>query len=39
VLLAIEERLPGSGRNGMFPQLGAPLGFLFSSGIFLLLSS
>ncbi len=23
---------------GMFPQLGAPIGFLFSGGIFLLLS-
>ena len=29
------ESAPG---HGMFPQLGAPLGFLFSNGIFLLLS-
>jgi metabolite-proton symporter len=40
VLLAIENAPPGKRAwYGMFPQLGAPLGFLFSGGIFLLLST
>jgi metabolite-proton symporter len=40
VLLAIENAPPGKRAwYGMFPQLGAPLGFLFSGGIFLVLSS
>jgi metabolite-proton symporter len=40
VLLAIENAPPGKRAwYGMFPQLGAPLGFLFSGGIFLILSS
>ncbi len=39
VLLAIENAPPGKRAwYGMFPQLGAPVGFLFSGGIFLLLS-
>ncbi len=39
VLLAIENAPPGKRAwYGMFPQLGAPLGFLASGGIFLLLS-
>jgi metabolite-proton symporter len=39
VLLAIENAPPGKrARYGMFPQFGAPLGFLFSAGVFLLLS-
>ena len=39
VLLATENAPPGKRAwYGMFPQLGAPLGFLFSGGIFLLLS-
>ena len=39
VLLAVENAPPGKrALYGMFPQLGAPLGFLFSGGIFLLLS-
>ena len=39
VLLAIENAPPGKrARYGIFPQLGAPVGFLFSGGIFLLLS-
>jgi metabolite-proton symporter len=39
VLLAVENAPPGKrARYGMFPQLGAPLGFLGSSGVFLLLS-
>jgi metabolite-proton symporter len=39
VLLAIENAPPGRRAwYGMFPQLGAPLGFLCSGGIFLLLS-
>jgi metabolite-proton symporter len=40
VLLAIENAPPGK-RNwfGMFPQLGAPIGFLLSGGVFLLLST
>jgi metabolite-proton symporter len=40
VLLAVENAPPGRRAwYGMFPQLGAPLGFLFSGGVFLLLSS
>jgi metabolite-proton symporter len=40
VLLAVENAPPGQRAwYGMFPQLGAPLGFFFSGGIFLLLSS
>ncbi len=39
VLLAIENAPPGKRAwYGMFPQLGAPLGFLLSGGSFLLLS-
>src|ERR1700677_1465879 len=39
VLLAIENAPPGKRAwYGMFPQLGAPGGFLFSGGTFLLLS-
>jgi len=39
VLLATENAPPGKRAwYGMFPQLGAPLGFLCSGGIFLLLS-
>ena len=39
VLLAIENAPPGKRAwYGMFPQLGAPLGFLLSGGGFLLLS-
>ena len=39
VLLAIENAPPGKRAwYGMFPQLGAPLGFLISTGVFLLLS-
>ena len=39
VLLATENAPPGKRAwYGMFPQLGAPLGFLASGGIFLLLS-
>src|ERR1700678_4045976 len=39
VLLAIENAPPGKRAwYGMFPQLGAPLGFFLSSGVFLLLS-
>src|SRR5450755_5081450 len=39
VLLATENAPPGKhGWYGMFPQLGAPVGFLCSSGIFLLLT-
>ncbi len=39
VLLATEHAPQGKKAwYGMFPQLGAPIGFLFSSGIFLLLS-
>jgi MFS family permease len=38
VLLATENAPPGrQAWYGMFPQLGAPLGFVLSSGIFLLL--
>jgi len=39
VLLAIENASPGKRAwYGMFPQLGAPIGFLFSGGVFLGLS-
>jgi metabolite-proton symporter len=39
VLLATENAPPGKKAwYGMFPQLGAPIGFLLSSGTFLLLS-
>jgi metabolite-proton symporter len=39
ILLAIENAPPGKRAwYGMFPQLGAPIGFLFSGGIFLILS-
>jgi len=39
VLLATENAPPGKRAwYGMFPQLGAPLGFFLSSGVFLLLS-
>ena len=38
-LLAVENAPPGwRGRFGMFPQLGAPVGFIFANGLFLLLS-
>jgi len=40
VLLAIENAPPGKRAwYGMFPQLGAPVGFFFSGGVFLVLSS
>ncbi len=40
VLLAIENAPPGKRAwYGMFPQLGAPVGFLFSGGVFLALSN
>ena len=40
VLLAVENAPPGQRAwYGMFPQLGAPIGFLFSGGVFLILSS
>jgi MFS family permease len=39
VLLAIENAPPGKRAwYGMFPQLGAPVGFFLSGGVFLLLS-
>jgi metabolite-proton symporter len=39
VLLAIENAPPNKRAwYGMFPQLGAPVGFLFAGGVFLLLS-
>src|SRR5580698_7215691 len=39
VLLAVENAPPHKRAfYGMFPQLGAPIGFLFSGGIFLVLS-
>jgi len=39
VLLAVENAPPGKrALYGMFPQLGAPLGFILSGGTFLLLS-
>jgi len=40
VLLATENAPPGrAGWYGMFPQLGAPLGFLCSTGVFLLIGN
>jgi len=37
-LLAVENAPPGwRGRYGMFPQLGAPVGFVAANGLFLLL--
>jgi len=40
ILLATENAPPGKTNwFGMFPQLGAPIGFLFSSGVFLLLGN
>jgi metabolite-proton symporter len=40
VLLATENAPPGKHAwYGCFPQLGAPLGFLFSTGVFLLMSN
>ncbi len=40
VLLATENAPPGKKAwYGMFPQLGAPIGFLFSTGLFLLLGN
>jgi metabolite-proton symporter len=40
VLLAVENAPPGKRAwYGMFPQLGAPIGFFFSGSIFLVLSS
>ncbi|HKB09281.1 MAG TPA: MFS transporter [Vicinamibacterales bacterium] len=40
VLLAVENAPPGKRAwYGMFPQLGAPIGFLFSGGVFLILSA
>jgi metabolite-proton symporter len=40
VLLAVENAPPGKRAwYGMFPQLGAPIGFFFSGGVFLALSS
>ena len=37
-LLAVENAPPGwSGRFGMVPQLGAPIGFLMANGLFLVL--
>jgi metabolite-proton symporter len=39
VLLAVENAPPGKRAwYGMFPQLGAPIGFVFSGGVFLALS-
>lgn len=39
VLLAVENAPPGRRAwYGMFPQLGAPIGFLLAGGVFLLLS-
>ncbi|MEZ5419024.1 MAG: MFS transporter [Vicinamibacterales bacterium] len=39
ILLATENAPPGKRAwYGMFPQLGAPIGFFFSGGIFLLIS-
>lgn len=39
VLLAVENAPPGKRAwYGMFPQLGAPIGFFLSGGVFLLLS-
>src|SRR3954463_8009880 len=40
VLLAVENAPPGKRAwYGMFPQLGAPIGFMFSGGVFLVLST
>src|SRR5436190_9233986 len=40
VLLATENAPPGKRAwYGMFPQLGAPIGFVFSGGVFLFLSN
>jgi metabolite-proton symporter len=40
VLLAVENAPPGKRAwYGMFPQLGAPIGFFFSGGVFLALTS
>ncbi|HEX7781885.1 MAG TPA: MFS transporter [Sphingobium sp.] len=39
-LLAVENAPPGwRGRFGMFPQLGAPVGFIAANGLFLLLGA
>jgi metabolite-proton symporter len=39
VLLAVENAPPGRRAwYGMFPQLGAPIGFFFSGGVFLLIT-
>ena len=39
-LLAVENAPPGwRGRFGMFPQLGAPVGFILANGLFLLLGT
>ena len=39
-MLAVENAPPGKRAwYGMFPQLGAPIGFLFSGSVFLLLSA
>src|SRR3546814_2780498 len=39
-LLAVENAPPGwRARFGMFPQLGAPAGFIASNGLFLLLGA
>jgi len=39
VLLAVENAPPGKrALYGIFPQLGAPIGFFFSGGVFLVLS-
>jgi metabolite-proton symporter len=39
VLLAVENAPPGKRAwYGMFPQLGAPIGFFFSGGVFLVLT-
>jgi len=39
-LLAVENAPPGwRARFGMFPQLGAPVGFIFANGLFLLLDA
>ncbi len=38
-LLAVENAPPGwRARYGMFPQLGAPVGFILANGVFMLLS-
>lgn len=39
-LLAVENAPPGwQGRFGIFPQLGAPVGFLLANGLFLILGT